>query len=594
MEMTSIRIDRNVQMEMRDNTILRADICRPDDKERHPAILIRTCYGKVPAAIWDPLNFVEFAYAGYAVIFQDIRGRFASDGEWNQDSAKLVGIGMSRVEATDGYDSVEWIASQSWCDGNVGMAGGSYLAALQWATAMESPPHLKAISPWVGASLTPEEQSGQPLSGGADHLYLLASFIPLMAMDIADRMEKQGEDVTEMRRVITDALTNPSEVYNYLPLNKIPLIQFERIREIWDVTFNPAFTSQRAGRARREYEKVTVPCFHISGWYDVFTWATFHNFNNMRKQGGSKLAQEGQHVLMGPWIHSGVRLLSWAGELDFGVRAGWPLIKEYQVNQLSLAFFDKYLRGKNIDIPTVRYYVMGRNHWRNADTWPLPQTQWQRFYLHSNGNANTSRGDGLLSREEPHSEPNDYFVYNPHLPVPSVGGRLNVMAGLIAGPLDQSHIEGRHDILCYTTPELQEDTEITGPLEMHLFAATSARDTDFTAKLVDVYPDGRAYNITEGIKRARGLKSTSQPELVNPGEVNEYIIGLSHTSQLFWKGHRIRIEISSSNFPMFDRNMNTGNPIGEDTEGITAMQTIYHQQEYASYIDLPVIPNSTG
>ena len=293
---------------------------------------------------------------------------------------------------------------------------------------------------------------------------------------------------------------------------------------------------------------------------------------------------------MGPWIHGG-RLLGFWGELHFGASAGVPAA---QVSEQNLAFFDKYLRGKDIEIPIVRYFVMGRNRWKNADAWPLPQTQWQRFYLHSKGNANTSQGDGLLSREEPNSEPNDIFIYNPHLPVPTVGGRFLPLAGLVPGPVDQSHIERRHDVLCYTTPELEEDTEVTGPLEVHLFATTSTRDTDFTAKLVDVYPDGRAYNIAEGIKRARGRKSIFQPELVNPGEVNEYIINLGHTSQLFRKGHHIRIDISSSNFPMYDRNMNTGNPIGEDAQGTPAMQTIYHQQEYASYIDLPVIPNGTS
>jgi len=332
-----------------------------------------------------------------------------------------------------------------------------------------------------------------------------------------------------------------------------------------------------------------VPCFHISGWYDIFIWATFYNFGKMREQGGSKLARDGQHVLVGPWIH-GSRLLGFWGELHFGTSAGAPAA---QVNEQNLAFFDKYLRGKDIKIPTVRYFVMGKNRWNNADTWPLPQTQWQRFYLHSKGNANTAQGDGLLSQEEPKSEPNDIFVYNPHLPIPTTGGRFLPLAGLVPGPIDQSHIERRRDILCYTTPELEDNIEVTGPLEVHLFAATSARDTDFTAKLVDVYPDGRAYNIAEGIKRARGSKSIFKTELVNPGEVNEYIINLGNTSQLFRKGHHIRIDISSSNFPMYDRNMNTGNPIGKDAEGIPAMQTIYHQQECVSYIDMPVIPNKT-
>ncbi|MBN2075810.1 MAG: CocE/NonD family hydrolase, partial [Dehalococcoidales bacterium] len=230
-----------------------------------------------------------------------------------------------------------------------------------------------------------------------------------------------------------------------------------------------------------------------------------------------------------------------------------------------------------------------------ADTWPLPNTRWQRYYLHSKGNANTMSGDGVLSPDEPGSEPVDTFVYDPHQPVPTVGGSMiggTAGFGLVAGPLEQSPVEKRNDVLCYTTTELEEDVEITGPLEMHIFAATTVKDTDFTAKLVDVCPDGRSYNLSDGIKRARGLKSESDPELIKPGDIYEYVITLGPTSQLFRKGHRIRIDISSSNFPYYDRNMNTGNPIGEDARGITATQTIFHQPDYSSYIDLPVIPGS--
>jgi putative CocE/NonD family hydrolase len=248
------------------------------------------------------------------------------------------------------------------------------------------------------------------------------------------------------------------------------------------------------------------------------------------------------------------------------------------------------LRGKEVKIPAVKYFVMGRNRWEEADDWPLPQTQWQRLYLHSRGKANTAVGDGALSRDEPVSETPDRFAYDPGHPVPTVGGRF-FGVGLVPGPLDQYQVEKRQDVLCYTTPELKQDLEVSGPLKIHLFAASSARDTDFSARLVDVYPDGRAYNLVEGLKRAHALKSNDQPRLINPGEIYEYSIALGNTSQLFRRGHQIRAEISSSNFPMFDRNMNTGNLIGEDAHGIIAQQTVYHQSGYASYLDLPVIPS---
>jgi len=323
------------------------------------------------------------------------------------------------------------------------------------------------------------------------------------------------------------------------------------------------------------------------GWYDIIRWAVFDSFKNMQKRGGSQLAREGQYLLVGPWPHGGTKQSSTLGALNFGDSAGEPAA---QVAEQHLAFFDRYLRGKDIKIPTVRYFVMGRNQWQNGDNWPLPQTQWQRFYLHSQGNANTATGDGLLSRDDPGAEPVDRFVYDPYHPVPTLGG-TSYGFGLVEGPLDQSNIEKRSDVLCYTTPELKEDVEVTGPLEIHLFAATSNRDTDFTAKLIDVYPDGWVYNLVDGIMRASGRRLDDQPEPINPGEVYEYVITMGNTSQLFRKDHRIRIEISSSNFPLFDRNMNTGNPIGEDASGIPARQTVYHQSGYASYIDLPVIPS---
>ena len=571
----SIRMDRNVPMETRDGAVLRADAYRPDDAERHPAILIRTPYNKALTGNSDYLNIIEAAHAGYAVVVQDVRGRFASEGEWRRE-------GMFTVEGPDGYDAVEWIASQRWCDGNVGMAGASYLAGLQWAAAMENPPHLRAMAPWIGiwgAGMEPRP------TGGAILLTVAVSATPMMAVEVADRLEREGHDVTELRRAISWAMDNPEEAVNFLPLKDIPFARFDRIRETWNMRLHPPPRAEQARRQR--FENVMAPCFYVCGWYDIIEWATFESFKIMRERGGSQRAREGQHILVGPWMHG--KILDFLGEVNFGASAGaW----QARVSEQNIAFFDKYLRGKDIRIPTVRYFVMGRNRWQTADGWPLPQTEWQRFYLHSQGGANTAAGDGVLSRDEPGSEPPDVFVYNPHRPVPSVGGRL-LGVGLAPGPLEQSHVEKRSDVLCYTTPELQADMEVTGPLEIHVFAATSARDTDFTAKLVDVYPDGRVYNLVEGIERARGRKSESQPELVNPGQVYEYMIAMGDSSQMFRKGHRIRVEISSSNFPAFDRNMNTGNPIGEDAYGIPAMQTVYHQSGYASYMDLPVIPSQS-
>jgi putative CocE/NonD family hydrolase len=572
---SSIRIDRNVTIEVRDGTKLRADIYRFDDNQKHPAIFIRTPYNKLRAAgSVGYLDVLAAAENGYVVVIQDVRGRFASEGEFRRRD-------LSTVEGIDGYDSVEWIANQPWCDGNVGTAGGSYLAQLQWQTAMENPPHLKAIAPMISGASTKQDQT---MLAGTLNLYRLASWVPQQGMDVLSKMEKQGKDVSKIRKILIQALANPEETYNFLPLKDSPLAQFEGMGEnMWKDAL------ERASQQNPEpyvdywlYDKVIVPCYHMDGWYDHHLWATFRNFISMQEKGGSSLARRGQHVLIGPWLHGLPD--SVVGQLNFGTSASGPAA----LSNYTMMFFDKYLRGMDVKLPIIRYFIMGRNTWQNSETWPPSYTRIQRFFLHSKGHANTSSGDGLISQEEPKSEPPDVFIYNPQFPVPTTGGRLVNQTGMVGGPIDQSHIEKRQDILCYKTQELSKDTEVTGPLDLHLFASTSTKDTDFTAKLIDFYPDGRTFNIAEGIIRARFRKSVFKPELINPGEIYEYTINMGSTSNVFKKGHSIGIDISSSNFPASDRNMNTGNPLGEDTQGISATQNIFHQSQYASYIDLPL------
>ena len=573
---STIRIEQNVPMVMRDGVILRADVYRPDDKDKHPAILMRTPYNKVNMEDMASPKF-DFIMAGYAIVFQDVRGRFASEGKYEAGDPSL-----SR-EGADGYDSVECLANQPWCDGNICTAGASANGHLQWILAEENPPHLKAISPWM---VGPTQDVGRPI--GVTILSVVVSNTAFMALDIADKLEKSGKDVSEMRQMVKLAATNPEEVYNFLPLKDAPHFMFEGIQEMWRARISNAVPDSKATRdVPFPYEKIKVPCFYVSGWYDNFAESTIDSFLKMRNKGSSKLVREGQYIVMGPWSHG--QLIGSLGDIDFGSPFGIADARGAQIAQQNIAFYDKYLRGKDIKLPAVNYFVMGRNVWKTADAWPPPQNQWQRFFLHSGGSANNSSDNGILTKDEPGSEPVDIFVYNPQLPVPTTGGRGRAACGFVCGPIEQSHVERRDDVLLYTTPELKEDIEISGPLKLHLFAATSARDTDFTAKFCDVYPDGRSFNVTDGIIRARYRKGVV-PKLINPGEVNEYIIDLGNVSQVFRKGHKIRIDISSSNFPTYDRNMNTGNPIGEDAYGITATQTIYHSSIYASYIDLPVIP----
>ena len=575
----TIRVDRDVPVKMRDGVTLYVDIYRPDDSEKHPAILTRTPYNKELANRGDYLSSIDAAFGGYAIVAQDVRGRFASEGVY-----------PSLTDGLDGYDTVEWIAAEPWCDGNVGMWGGSAVAGTQYTAAFENPPHLRAIAPAISRYGPLEEVC---LLSGVTRFETSVSIIPQLALNVIDKMEKQGRDVTKVREMVNRLLYNREEVLNFLPLKEFPFVQFEFLREL----FNVWLLNHIPGRVRSEadffwpLEKVQVPCFHVGAWYDLHNGGMFKTFLKLKEVGGSQRAREGQHLLYGPWVH-GANRPPFTGSLFFGHLAGGgpsPVGERTSLSDRHLEFYDKYLRGMDIDIPPIRYFIMGRNVWETADTWPLPETQWQRFFLHSKGHANSVGGDGWLSRDEPLKEEPDLFIYNPHFPVPTEGGR-DLELTLRAGPMDQSHIEKRDDVLCYTTPELDTGIEVTGPIAIHLFASTSARDTDFTVKLVDVHPDSKAYNIADGILRARYRKSILQPELVTPGDINEYCIDMGATSNLFLKGHRIRIDISSSNFPRYDRNMNTGNPLGEDARGIPAMQTVYHGARYASYIDLPVIP----
>jgi putative CocE/NonD family hydrolase len=573
-----ISIEKSAPIEMRDGTVLRADIYRLADDNKHPVILMRTPYPRQRSADSAYLNVTEVVLAGYAFVVQSIRGTSDSEGKWEEGDI------YSTAEGPDGYDTVEYLASQKWCDGNVGTAGVSYCGNLQWILARENPPHLRAMAPW---SCGTAGQAETTLLTGATELGGMLNWTIQMGMDVADRMEREGRDVSQMRRMLSQALEDPAVVYNHLPLNEVPHFNFDGVRDIWiNRVLHPIPGLEYMEKGRPDYARVNVPCFHISGWYDYFTWGTFHSFQQMRSKGGSPTAREGQHILVGPWGHLGpVSKFGAFAAVDFGVKGGLGA----GLSAANISFFDKYLRGLDIKLPAVRYFTMGTNTWREANAWPLPGTQWWRYYLHSRGRANKADGDGLLNRDEPGTEPADVFVYNPLRPVPTIGRRGRESSGFVPGPLEQSPIERRDDVLCYSTPELGEDTEITGPLELHLFAASSARDTDFCAKLCDVYPDGRSFNVATGIIRARYRRSYFKPEFITPGDVYEYTINLGNTSQVFKKGHRLRIVINSSNFPEWDRNMNTGNPTGEDESGVLATQTVYHQTEYASYIDLPLI-----
>lgn len=563
-------VERDVETPMRDGVVLRADVYRPDTTEPLPVLLQRTPYGKK----FGPPNLALMAAErGYAVIIQDTRGRWASDG----DGYPLV------HEMADGYDSVEWAAHQPWADGQVGMYGGSYVGYTQYAAAAMRPPSLKAIVPAI-TFCAPYDIF---YKGGALALGVTVSW-GLMAQAQMAILRHPG-DAQEKARLMEQLIEAADgmargRTFSHLPLADMPLIGRNGLTTLLADAIAHPTRDDYWQKLVCPHEAVKIPTFHIGGWYDIFIASTLRDYGGIRQQGNTR-----QKVLIGPWLHGPTEGL--VGQVDFGWRASSALVLP---DEQQLRWFDRWLKGANNGVdqePPISIFVMGENRWRTEQEWPLARMRPTCFYLHSGGAANSLNGDGALLVETPVEEPVDTFVYDPRHPVPTRGGGLCCWgAALPAGAFDQREIESRPDVLVYTTPPLERDIEATGPVEVRLWAATSAADTDFTAKLVDVGPCGYARNVQEGLIRARYRRSAATPEPLSPGEVYEYTIDLGPTSNVFKAGHRIRLEIASSNFPAFDRNPNTGRPIGYDTELRPAVQTLLHDAAHPSHIVLPVIP----
>lgn len=539
--------DVDVKVAMRDGIRLSTNIYRPDTIGVFPTILIRTPYGNGGKGNKDG-HF--FAKHGYVYIVQDTRGRYESEGQFY----------AMQSEQEDGFDMQQWTGSQPWCNGKIGTAGGSYVGFTQWMPAQMHSPYLKTMIPAVTFS----DFYSTVYQNGAFFLGLWGPWSiemtqPYFVLDgfIQDRMDS---------------------VLLSLPLNEIDKAMGWRVPflrdwlshpmrdKFWDVT-----------SVGDNYPKITASVYNIGGWFDILLKSTITNYLEMTGNNISPEIRKKQKLLIGPWLHN------WGnkkvGELDFGEEAS------FRNREFQLRWFDSQLKGIDngiMDEPPVRIFIMGKNKWRFENEWPLARTNYQKYYLHSNGNANTLNGDGTLTPALTKKEPADQFIYDPANPV---------ISKETFGPYDQNQIEKREDVLVYSTPYLKKDLEVTGPVRVILFASSSALNTDFTAKLVDVYPDGRAIRICEGIIRTSHRNPEENPSNIEPGKIYKYDIDLWATSNLFKQGHQIRVEISSSNFPRFDRNLNSGNNFATDTTQVKAEQKIYHNEEYPTCIVLPVIEN---
>jgi putative CocE/NonD family hydrolase len=559
-----IRLDTNIPVPMRDGTILYADVYRPVGEGRYPVLVTRTPYGKQRDGIHQ--NLIEFARRGYAVLAQDVRGRFESEGKWDP----------FRYEAKDGYDTVEWAARQPWSNGKVGMHGGSYLGNVQWQAAVEQPPGLVAIFPAVASTSLYHNTF---YHGGAFKLGLSVGWgvvrNPRRVMyPMTLHTEKFTPDEWKYETILwglplhtLDTATTGETVPHYRDW-----VQHQSYDDYW-----------QAISVEERFQKVKVPAHVHGGWFDLLLGGTLNGYTGLRRQGGTPEARKGTRMTVGPWGHGPSRKF---GDVDFGPDANRVLFER------NLRWFDHYLKGIDNGIdrePPVEIFYMGINRWVHHDDWPPPGTKFTPFYLSSGGRANSARGDGMLSTIAAADAESDQFVYDPANPVPTLGGNDCCGAPIPAGPVDQRPIESRHDVLVYTSALLETPIAIAGPVKMQLYAATDAPDTDFAVKLVDVHPDGFAMNIAEGILRARFRNGLNKPQLVKPGEVNRYEIDMRGTANVFLPGHRIRVQVTSSNFPQYDRNPNTGDPQGVNDRMRIARQKIMHSAQYQSHIVLPVV-----
>lgn len=567
-------VESRVECRLRDGVVLYADVYRPIGDGRHPVLLERTPYGRATYLINGmPLDPLRAAAAGFAVVIQDVRGRWDSEGDFYPFA----------TESADGYDAVEWCATQSWSSGQVGMYGSSYMAATAWQAARAAPPSLVTMTPSQASS---DYYEGRSYRGGVLELgSLLTSALLGLAPGSAHRMESSTAKAAlrKARQMIDDPLTTaataPLAALRETPLSDLAPFFFDWVEHDTFDEYWQGLTLESS------YANIKIPVLHMTSWFDSFLIGSLHNYEGMALAG-----HRHQHLVIGPWTHHVpmAALLGSAvvGEMDCGLGS------MLDFDRIQLRWFRSVFDSGEppADQPTVMYFLMGANRWQTGETWPPPSTE-LRLYLASRGHANTLAGDGRLETHERDSEAeSDTFIYDPVNPVPTLGGsQLMIGTSCPPGSYDQRPVEGRDDVLVFTSEPLREDLDVVGWVSATLSVASTALDTDFTAKLVDVSPAGRALNICDGARRLRLRESLSELLNYTPGEVCAVVIRMDATGHRFCHGHAIRLEVSSSNFPRFAVNPNTGYTAFTDTARIKATQTIFHSKESPSFLQLPVV-----
>ena len=560
-----LEIRKNVSAAMRDGTLLRSDLHVPEGKGPFPTLLCRTPYDK--EAHSEVCR--RLCERGYLVVSQDVRGRYASDGEFRPGL-----LSSDHCDAEDGFDTVEWAAGLPESNGRVGTFGNSYVGWTQWELAHMRPPHLQCLLPQGMAADLLDRELGGVLRVGR----VLTWCVNSLSIDTRRRAGLEWGPKDQEVAQLEWANHDRSKWLWFLPLMEIPEHSMPGMGE----HFRHWLRNHPGDHLnlKSKHPRIEVPALITTGWYDQQIGSIEH-FTGMRRSGGTERARAGTRLIIGPWTHTSTEWNRTVGEVDFGPQAS----RDYF--EVAGAWFDYWLKGKRNgveDWPPIQLFVMGANRWRSESEWPLARTRYARYYFHSGGAANTAHGDGVLSKRPPREEAPDEFVYDPRDPIMtrfSLQGQLE--------PWDQSPLDWRPDLLVYATPPLERPLEVTGPISVTLFAASSAVDTDFVVKLIDRRPDGFAQELCHGIVRARYRDSIRNPSLIEPGRVYEYRIKVNPTSNLFRAGHRMEVHLSSSDFPNFDRNHNTGGNDFTEATLLPAKQTVFHDAARPSHILFPVI-----
>jgi hypothetical protein len=556
-----VAVEQGMRVKMRDGVSLVADVYHPKAPGKFPVLLQRTPYNRR-----DAVTGTLLASHGYVVVLQDTRGRFDSEGEFYP----------FRYESQDGYDTVEWAGGLEYSNAKVGMFGGSYVGATQMLASISRPPHLEAIFPYVTAS---EYYEGWTYQSGALMQWFASSWTSGLT---EDTLRRKANALSWPKQWI-DQL--PVDSYRLLALPEIASlapyyrdwIEHERQDEYW-----------RSWKVSDRYGQTAVKALHAGGWHDLFLKGSIENYLGMRKSAATPEARDGQRLLLGPWAHAATSAEGKIGDVVFGKAA------VLDMNRTILQWFDYALKGIKNEYAggaPVRIFIMGENKWRDEQEFPLARTRPTRYFLDSAGTANSALGTGALAAEPPKKNvKSESFEYDPMNPVPTIGGRLCCGQGIPPGPFDQRPNDGRQDVLVFSTPVLKQDLEVTGYIRFELYASSSAVDTDFTALLADVDASGYVRFLTDSIVRARYRNSTEKAEPIEPGKIYKFDMDLWATSNVFKTGHRIRLYVSSSNFPRFNRNLNTGEQTMGATRVLKAQQTVFHDAEHPSSLILPVIP----